>query len=72
MWWKEHDQEYKSCIYQLANLTIKAELERLPIDLDQLFVDIFYHYFHSSKYKQDFQDNQWASSHSETLPYKMA
>ena len=48
------------CICHLANLTIKAGLESLPIDIDQLFVDVFYHFFHSSKRKQEFHDN-WCS-----------
>jgi hypothetical protein len=30
------------CICHLADLTIKAGLAVLPIDIDQLFIDIFY------------------------------
>ena len=42
------------CIYHLADLTIKAGMKTLPVDIDQLFVDIFYFFFHSSKRKQQF------------------
>ena len=48
------------CICHLANLTIKAGLESLPVDIDQLFVDIFYYFNHSSKRKQVFEDH-WCS-----------
>ena len=48
------------CICHLANLTIKAGLQELPIDIDQLFVDIFYYFHHSSKRNQEFSDN-WHS-----------
>ncbi len=48
------------CICHLANLTIKSGLQELPIDIDQLFVDIFYHFQHSSKRNQEFVDN-WHS-----------
>ena len=30
------------CICHLADLTVKAGLETLPVDIDQLFIDIFY------------------------------
>ena len=36
------------CICHLADLTIKAGLQELPINVDQLFIDIFYHFYHSS------------------------
>ena len=58
---KEHPSLYDvGCICHLANLTIKAGLGSLPIDIDQLFVDIFYYFYHSSKRKQLFHDN-WCS-----------
>ena len=44
------------CICHLADLTVKAGMEVLPVDIDQLFVDIFYHFYHSSKRKQEFHD----------------
>ena len=44
------------CICHLADLVIKAGLETLPVDIDQLFIDIFYHFYHSSKRKQEFTD----------------
>ena len=37
------------CVCHLANLTIKAGLQELSIDIDQLFVDILYYFQHSSK-----------------------
>lgn len=30
------------CICHLADLTVKAGMETLPVDIDQLFIDIFY------------------------------
>ena len=44
------------CICYLANLAVKAGMQTLPVDIDQLFVDIFYYFFHSSKRKQQFCD----------------
>lgn len=58
---RDHPSLYDvDCISHLANLTIKAGLDSLPINIDQLFVDIFYHFYHSSKRKQEFYDN-WCS-----------
>ena len=37
------------CICHLADLTVKAGLETLPVDINQLFIDIFYFFQHSSK-----------------------
>ena len=48
------------CICHLADLTVKAGMSTLPLDIDQLFVDIFYFFFHSSKRKQGFVD-LWCS-----------
>ena len=45
------------CICHLADLTVKAAL---PVDIDQLFIDIFYNFHHSSKRKQQFVD-LWCS-----------
>ena len=54
---REHQSLYDvGCICHLANPTIKASLQSLPIDIDQLFVDVYYYFFHSSKRKQKFQD----------------
>ena len=44
------------CICHLAYLTVKAGMETLPVNIDQLFVDIFYYFFHSSKRRQEFSD----------------
>ena len=44
------------CICHLADLTIKAGMKALPVNIDQLFIDIFYHFYHSSKRKQEFND----------------
>ena len=38
----------------------KAGMESLPVNIDQLFVDIFYHFLHSSKRRQEFI-NIWCS-----------
>ena len=48
------------CICHLADLTVKAGLKALPVNFDQLFIDIFYYFYHSSKRKQLFVD-QWCS-----------
>lgn len=48
------------CICHLADLTIKAGLEQLPINIDQLFIDIYYYFKHSSKRHQQF-DDLWQS-----------
>lgn len=45
------------CICHLADLTIKAGMETLPVDINQLFVDIFYYFYHSSKRGQLFVDH---------------
>lgn len=57
------------CICHLADLTIKAGMETLPVNIDQLFVDVFYFFFHSSKRKQLFVDNwcSFFSSEPETI-----
>ena len=39
------------CICHLADLTIKAGMKTLPVDIDQLFIDVFYYFYHSSKRK---------------------
>ena len=48
------------CICHLADLTIKSGLQALPVDIDQLFVNVFYFFYHSSKRKQQFCD-LWCS-----------
>ena len=52
------------CICQLADLTIKAGMAKLPVDIDQLFIDIFYH---SSKRNQEFA-NLWCSLFTSSEP----
>jgi hypothetical protein len=42
------------CICYLADLTVKAGLKVLPVDIDQLFIDFYFH--HSSTRKQLFVD----------------
>ena len=42
------------CICHLADLAIKAGMQTLPVDIDHLFVDVFYYFFHSSKRKEEF------------------
>ena len=39
------------CICHFAYLTVKAGMKTLPVDFEQLFVDIFYYSHHSSKRK---------------------
>ena len=48
------------CICHLADLTVKAGLGALPVDIDKLFIDVFYYFYHSSKRKQEFCD-LWCS-----------
>ena len=48
------------CICHIADLAIKAGVSSLPVDIDQLFVDIFYYFFHSSKRSPLFADH-WCS-----------
>ena len=48
------------CICHLADLTIKAGMKALPVDIDKLFIDVFYYFYHSSKRKQEFCD-LWCS-----------
>ncbi len=44
------------CICHLADLCIKAGMKTLLIDIDQLFIDIYYYFSHSSKRQQQFTD----------------
>ena len=44
------------CICHLPDLTVKAGLKALSVNIDQLFIDIFYYFHHSSKRKQQFVD----------------
>ena len=44
------------CICHLTDLAVKAGMRALRVDIDQLFIDIFYHFQHSSKRKQEFND----------------
>ena len=48
------------CICHLADLCIKAGMSTLPLDIDQLFIDIYYYFQHSSKRNQEFVD-MWHS-----------
>lgn len=48
------------CVCHLADLSIKAGVSSLPVDIDQLFTDIFYYFFNSSKRHQQFADH-WCS-----------
>ena len=42
------------------HLTVKGGMSTLPRDIDQLFADVFYFFYHSSKRKQEFID-LWCS-----------
>ena len=44
------------CICHLADLTIKAGLKVLAVYIDQLFIDVFHHFYQSSKRKQEIND----------------
>ena len=48
------------CICHLADLIVKSGMQSLPVNVDQLFVDVFYYFYHSSKRKQEFCD-LWCS-----------
>ncbi len=48
------------CICHLADLVVKAGMQTLPLNIDELFVDIFYFFHHSSKRKQLYAD-LWCS-----------
>ena len=48
------------CTCHSADLTLKAGMMTLAVDIDQLFIDIFFHFFHTSKRKQEFTD-LWCS-----------
>ena len=37
------------CICHLADLAVKSGMKALPVDIDQLFVDVLYYSYHSSK-----------------------
>ena len=41
-----------SC-YHLADLIVKAGLKNSTVNINQIFVDIHYYFYHSSKCKQD-------------------
>ncbi len=42
------------CICHLADLAAKSGMEVLSVDIYQLFMDVFYYFYHSSKRKQEF------------------
>ena len=44
------------CICHLADLTVKAGLKALPVNIDQLCISIFDYFHHISKRKQQFVD----------------
>ena len=35
-------------------LTIKSGVKSLPVDIDQLFIDVFYYFYHSIKKNKSF------------------
>ena len=60
----EHSTLYDvGCICHLADLTVKAAMKTLPIDIDQLFIDVFYFFYHSSKRTQQFVDLVFSFHH---------
>ena len=42
-----HFMTWVAC--HLADLCIKAGMAAFPIDIDQLFIDVYYYFHHSSK-----------------------
>ena len=44
------------CICHLADLCVKAGMATLPVDIDQLFIDVYYYFQHSSKRNKGFVD----------------
>ena len=61
----EHPDIYDvGCICHLADLTVKAGMQALPVNIDQLLIDVFYYFQHSSKRKQNFVDH-WNSLFSD-------
>ena len=51
---------YARCICHLADLTVKAGMQALPVKIDQLFVDNTNTIYTSSKTRQEFND-LWSS-----------
>ena len=45
-----------ACVCHLAALGAAAGLKAFPLSIDQLLIDIFYHFKHSSKRWQEFSD----------------
>ncbi len=56
------------CICHLADLSVKAGMQTLLVDIDKLFVDVFYFFFHSKR-KQEFCDiwNSLFTSEPQTI-----
>ena len=48
------------CTCHIADLSKAGISSTLPVDINQLFIDIFYHFYHSSKRNQEFAD-LWCS-----------
>ena len=74
MWWRGVGLEFKrkhpslydvGCICHLDNLTIKAGLE--AIDVDQLFVDVFYYFFYKPSTILKYCPTHWLSILPHTL-----
>ena len=41
----------------VASFLVKVGINGLPIDIDQLSIDVFYNFYHSSKRTQECEDN---------------
>ena len=54
------------CICHLADLCIKAGMASFPLDIDQLFIDVYYFFHHSSKQNQEFIDT-WHSFYTKVI-----
>ena len=46
------------CICHLANLCVHHAVKPQPIKIDDMLVDIYYHFQHSAKRREEFEENK--------------
>ena len=51
---QQHDVFSMGCVCHLAALCAAAGLKKLPVSVDDLLIDVFYHFKHSSKRCEEF------------------
>jgi len=56
------------CVCHLANLCVQAAVKTLPLPVEDLLIDIYFHFFHSSKRKELYKEYQ---IFTETDPLKI-